>query len=815
MAEGTRSQDVRKMEEHVRAMLREQQDQFEKEMAALRNLVIELHTQKTQAEVNDSAHTSDTHLNNGGGYQIPSRLSRVDFPRFNGVDFRGWLYKSEQFFEVDETPSYVKVKIAAMNLEGKALQWHQIFMKSRLTREAPLWEEYVKELSSRFGDSLYDDPMGELKSLKQTGSVQEYHDLFEELLNRVDLPEDYATSCFISGLKPDIQLSVRMFMPKNICHARILARMEEAKGVTQQKGKMPPRFSMSYQDHASTSQGHASIPGNKWKADPRPLLPSPQVPTFPALPSNERQKDVVHKRPFRRLSRAEMDEKRARGLCFWCDDRFVAGHRCGNKQFHRLEVWDELVEDEGNESVEEDDTLDEGQLAHISLNAMTSMSVPNFRTMRVTGHVGKQNVNIFIDCGSSHNFIHPRVVQKLGVKTVKVEPLVVEVADGNKLTTQDLCPGFTWKMQGQEFKADLLVLPVGGCELVLGMQWLTTLGDVKWNFQELRMEFIRHEHKVVLRGMKQQELQLVKRKKMQKILQKPEQIVTAQLSLIKAVPNTSEPPSLYAIAAEPGGDQVSSSVELEQLLNDYDDVFQEPSGLPPERLHDHKILLKNGTEPVNVRPYRYPTFQKGEIEKLVAEMLACGIIRPSSSPFSSPVVLVKKKDGSWRMCVDYRQLNSATVKNKFPIPLIEELLDELFGAKFFTKLDLRSGYHQIRMKAEDVEKTAFRTHDGHYEFLVMPFGLTNAPSTFQNLMNDIFRPFLRKFILVFFDDILIYSCKWKEHLQHLGTVFKLLRNNSLKVKRSKCTFAQQQVDYLGHVINAEGVQADPKKSQPS
>ena len=233
MAEGTRSQDVRKMEEHVRAMLREQQDQFEKEMAALRNLVIELHTQKTQAEVNDSAHTSDTHLNNGGGYQIPSRLSRVDFPRFNGVDFRGWLYKSEQFFEVDETPSYVKVKIAAMNLEGKALQWHQIFMKSRLTREAPSWEEYVKELSSRFGDSLYDDPMGELKSLKQTGSVQEYHDLFEELLNRVDLPEDYATSCFISGLKPDIQLSVRMFMPKNIRHARILARMEETKGVTQ------------------------------------------------------------------------------------------------------------------------------------------------------------------------------------------------------------------------------------------------------------------------------------------------------------------------------------------------------------------------------------------------------------------------------------------------------------------------------------------------------------------------------------------------------------------------------------------------------
>ena len=229
MAEGTRSQDVRKMEEHVRSMLKEQQEQFEKEMAALRNLVVELHTQKGPAEGNGSPHNSDSSNSNRGNYHVPSRLSRIDFPKFNGEDFRGWLYKCEQFFEVDETPSSVKVKIAAMNLEGKALQWHQIFMRSRLTREIPAWEEYVRELSSRFGDSLYDDPMGELKSLKQSGSVQEYHDLFEELLNRVDLPEDYATSCFVSGLKPEIQLTVRMFMPRNVQHARTLAKIEEAK----------------------------------------------------------------------------------------------------------------------------------------------------------------------------------------------------------------------------------------------------------------------------------------------------------------------------------------------------------------------------------------------------------------------------------------------------------------------------------------------------------------------------------------------------------------------------------------------------------
>ena len=203
-------------------------------------------------------------------------------------------------------------------------------------------------------------------------------------------------------------------------------------------------------------------------------------------------------------------------------------------------------------------------------------------------------------------------------------------------------------------------------------------------------------------------------------------------------------------------------------------MFETPKGLPPIHDHDHAIHLILGSVPPNIRPYRYPYAQKSEIERMVAEMLENGIIQPSQSSFSTPVVLVHNKDGSWVMFPNYRELNKLTIKDKFLIPIIDKLLYEVPRSIYFTKSHLRSGYHQMRMKTKDIPKTTFRTHEGHYEFLVMPFGLTNAPSTFQGLMNSILKPFHRKFVLVSFDDILIYNKTSKEHVQHVDRVLKLL-----------------------------------------
>ncbi|GJT89247.1 putative reverse transcriptase domain-containing protein [Tanacetum coccineum] len=242
------------------------------------------------------------------------------------------------------------------------------------------------------------------------------------------------------------------------------------------------------------------------------------------------------------------------------------------------------------------------------------------------------------------------------------------------------------------------------------------------------------------------------------------------------------------------------------------DVFPEDlPGIPPARQVEFQIDLVPGAAPVARAPYRLAPSEMKELAEQLQELSKKGFIRPSSSPWGAPVLFVKKKDGSFRMCIDYRELNKLTVKNRYPLPRIDDLFDQLQGSSVYSKIDLRSGYHQLRVREEDIPKTAFRTRYGHYEFQVMPFGLTNALAVFMDLMNRVCKPYLDKFVIVFIDDILIYSKNKEEHEEHLKLILELLKKEELYAKFSKCEFWIPKVQFLGHVIDSKGIHVDPAK----
>nr|GFB44918.1 putative reverse transcriptase domain-containing protein [Tanacetum cinerariifolium] len=234
-------------------------------------------------------------------------------------------------------------------------------------------------------------------------------------------------------------------------------------------------------------------------------------------------------------------------------------------------------------------------------------------------------------------------------------------------------------------------------------------------------------------------------------------------------------------------------------------------GLPPPRQVEFKIELIPSAAPVARTPYRLAPSELKELSDQLKELSEKGFIRPSSSPWGAPVLFVKKKDGSFCMCIDYRELNKLTVKNRYPLPRIDDLFDQLQRSSVYSKIDLRSGYHHHLIREEDIPITAFQTRYGHFEFQVMPFGVTNAPAVFMDLMNRVCKPYLDKFVIVFIDDILIYSKSKEDHEEHLNTILELLKNEKLYAKFLKCDFWLKSMHFLGHVINSDGVHVDPTK----
>ncbi|KAK9160947.1 hypothetical protein Syun_007288 [Stephania yunnanensis] len=260
--------------------------------------------------------------------------------------------------------------------------------------------------------------------------------------------------------------------------------------------------------------------------------------------------------------------------------------------------------------------------------------------------------------------------------------------------------------------------------------------------------------------------------------------------------------------------EVRTEVRIEDVpvVRDFIDVFPDDlPGLPPPRAIEFIIELIPGTQLIASRPYRMLPSEHEEVRRQLDDLLEKGFIHPNMSPWGAPVLFVKKKDGSMRMCIDYRKLNQVTVKNRYPLPRIDDLFDHLTGAKFFSKIDLRSGYHQLKIREEDVKKTSFSTRYGLFEFTVMPFGLTNAPTIFMDLMHRVLRPYLDRYVIVFIDDILIYSKTREEHARHLRAVLTTLREHRLYAKFSKCDFWLSAIRFLGHVISDQGISVDSEK----
>ena len=384
--------------------------------------------------------------------------------------------------------------------------------------------------------------------------------------------------------------------------------------------------------------------------------------------------------------------------------------------------------------------------------------------------VNSTPASVLFDSEASHSFITSQYVAQHSIPISPMPRNMLVSTPAGEMKASYQCSNVNLKILGRDFWANIIILESRGIDVILGMGWLSKFDAV---------------------------IQCAKRSI---LLTSP----TGERIEFAATP----PPSSGSTVNRLDG----KALEDIRVVCEYPDVFpDELPGMPPDRDVEFVIELLPGTAPISKRPYRMSSDQLQELKEQIRELMSKGFIRPSSSPWGAPVIFVEKKDGTQRMCVDYRSLNDVTIKNKYPLPRIEDLFDQMRGAKVFSKIDLRSGYHQMKIRTSDIPKTAFTTRYGLYEYTVMSFGLTNAPAYFMYLMNKIFMEYLDKFVVVFIDDILIYSKSEEEHEEHLRLVLQKLREQQLYAKFSKCEFWLKEVSFLGHIITNGGIAVDPSK----
>ncbi|XP_042017749.1 uncharacterized protein LOC121765611 [Salvia splendens] len=629
-----------------------------------------------------------------------------DAPRFNGENATTWIRKIQKFYNHSFTPLDDRVYLTSFLFDDPAADWLNYWEDNVEHKD---WEGFLLAVKQRFDPDLYIDYVGRLADLRQTTTVEAYQTAFESYLQKAPHVGDATlTSLFITGLNSPLKQELLTRRP---------ATLQEAFAVTQQLAACQAITAPAAQNTTTRpSWSNRNSRNTVLTSQTQPTgQPAPATGAPTPKPSREGQPPTDF--PIVKISAAERADRARRGLCYYCPEKYTRSHVCSTKFYALLGIDDEHNVTQ-SESPEESDEEAENMVITGDVSSVHVIG-PKIRprSIRLTGILGEASVSVLIDGGSTHNFIKPTVAEKLSLPLHSIKPFRVFVGNGESLKCSYVCLGTPIVLQGHRFVVDLFILQVEGPDVILGVQWLQDLGDVTKNYRRLTMKFEVDNQSIELQGDGAELRSISYHNLFSLIGQEPTVELFEIFPLVS--PSVLAPPS-----------PTPTDPKLVDILDSFESVFSEPTSLPPARRWDHRIHLSPSSKPVNVRPYRYPYFQKNEIEQQVSEMLKQGLIRHSTSPFSSPVLLVRKKDGSFRFCVDYRALNAATTPDHFPIPTADELFDELQAARVFSKLDLRSGYHQIRMHSDDVHKTAFRTHDGHFEFLVMPFGLTNAPSTF-------------------------------------------------------------------------------------
>ncbi|GJV55070.1 putative reverse transcriptase domain-containing protein, partial [Tanacetum coccineum] len=395
------------------------------------------------------------------------------------------------------------------------------------------------------------------------------------------------------------------------------------------------------------------------------------------------------------------------------------------------------------------------------------------------------NASILFDTGADRSFISTTFSSMINIAPTPLEKSYdVELANGKIVGIDTIVRGCTLNFLKHPFNVDLMPVKLGSFAVIVCDEKL-----VRIPYRNETLIFHGNESN----NGRESRLTIISCSKAQEYMAKGCQIFLAEISA-KKEEDKSEGKQLKDVP----------------IVRDFSEVFTEDlPGLPPARPVEFYIDFILGAPPVARAPYRLAPSEMKELSEQLQELFDKGFIKPSSSPWGAPVLFVKNKDGSFRMCIDYRELNKLTVKNRYPLLRIDDLFDQLQGSSIYSKIDLRSSYHQLRVREQDIPKMAFRTRYGHYEFQVMPFGLTNAPAVFMDLMNRVSKPYLDKFVIVFIDDILIYSKDKKEHEEHLKAILKLLKKEMLYAKFSKCEFWILKVQFLSHVIDSRGIHVDP------